>query len=229
VDLRVVEGDWAFADSHSAEIDEHWTRRTAEAPRFFNGVVHLLVHYAVSADGLLSARFIRTDFKSFLYLRETGWRDDSVADSFGSALIFSSEGHLLLGRQQHGNLNAGMCYPPSGFIDAGDVGPGGVIDISQSALREIAEETGLDTGFLRRIDGYVVTIAGPVLSIGVPWQSPWPGKTLVEDVTRYIEADPDSELAAVLLAAPGGETSHLPMPDYARAMLGALPGLITAA
>jgi 8-oxo-dGTP pyrophosphatase MutT (NUDIX family) len=229
VDLRVVDGTWDFADGHRTEIDEHWARRAAEAPGFFNGIVHLLTHHAVSSDGVLSARYIRTDFKSFLYLRETGWRDSGVADSFGSALIFSSDGHLLLGRQRHGNLNAGLCYPPSGFIDADDVAADGVIDISHSAQREIVEETGLDPGFLRRVDGYIVTLVGPVVCIGVPWRAPWSGETLLQVATRYIEKDPNSELAGVLLAQPGTDAGHLPMPDYARAMIRELPRLITGA
>lgn len=225
VTLRVVDGSWAFAARHRQEIDLHWGRRTRENPNFFNGVVHVLVSRSVSSDGVLSATFVRTDFKSFLYWRETGWRDQTVMDAFGSALILSSEGRVLLGRQRAGNLNGGLSYPPGGFIDSRDVGPDGRIDLDGSVLREITEETGLDGQTLRRLDGYVVTLAGPVLSIAVPWTSALAEDALVGAATRYIEADPDGELQSVVLADPGPPGGALPMPDYARVLLTGLPQL----
>ncbi|MBN8910869.1 MAG: NUDIX hydrolase [Rhizobiales bacterium] len=141
VDLRVTDGGWAFADRHRGEIEAHWARRVREAPGFFNGPVFMMDAYSVSAHGHLSASFIRSDFRSFLYWRETGFRDDRIMDGFGSALIRSADGRVLLGRQSAGNLNSGLCYPPSGFIDVRDVRPDGLIDIDRSVAREVAEET----------------------------------------------------------------------------------------
>jgi 8-oxo-dGTP pyrophosphatase MutT (NUDIX family) len=229
VSLQVSEGPWAFAESHAADINAHWQRRLHESPNFFNGTVHILADYTLSGRALLTGRFLRTDFKSFLYWRETGWQDRSVMDAFGSALILSAEGDVLLGRQRAGNLNAGLCYPPGGFIDPRDVGPDGVIDIEGSVLREITEETGLDARVLRRSGGYVVTLAGPSISIAVPWQSHLSGPALLDEVSRFIAADPDGELSSVVLTAPGEASAALAMPDYARALLRDLPDLKTSA
>ncbi|MCC7252422.1 NUDIX hydrolase [Hyphomicrobium sp.] len=225
VDLNVTDGGWAFADRSREEIDQHWELRTHEKPGFFNGVVHLMTECALSAGGMFSARFVRTDFKSFLYWRETGWCDQSVMDAFGSALILSADGQVLLGRQSAGHLNSGLCYPPSGFIDVRDIGPDGRIDIDGSVAREIAEETGLAAPAIARTGGYVLTFAGPVLSIAVPYRSPLPGAALLKDAARHISAEADSELADLVLAAPGDAAAGLPMPDYARVLLGHLPGL----
>lgn len=227
VDLRVADDAWPFSERHREDINAHWERRARETPGFFNGVVHLLTAHALSESGILAARFVRTDFKSFLYWRETGWRDAGVMDAFGSALILSAEGDVLLGRQRAGNLNSGLCYPPSGFIDPSDIGTDGTIDIEGSVAREIAEETGLAAPAIARTGGYVVTIAGPVLSIAVPYRSPLPGATLLRQAARHISADADSELAGLLLATPGPGTGELPMPEYARALLGHLPRLKT--
>jgi hypothetical protein len=228
VDLRVTDGTWAFADRHRSDIEANWARRVRETPGFFNGAVFLITRYAVSADGILSARFIRSDFKSFLYWRDTGWPDDSVMDGFGSALILSADGRVLLGRQSDGNLNSGFCYPPSGFIDARDVGPDGVIDIEGSVAREVAEETGLAAPALSRSDGYVVTIAGPAMSIAVPLLSPLPGDALIQEAGRHISSHEASELADLICVAPG-DAIGLPMLDYARALLANLPRLKTTA
>jgi 8-oxo-dGTP pyrophosphatase MutT (NUDIX family) len=219
LDLRVTDGHWPFAEHHSEAIEAHWQERLSETPSFFNGVVHLLTAYSVSPDGLLSARFVRSDFKSFLYWRETGWPDMTVMDAFGSALIFSAEGHVLLGRQSAGNLNSGLLYPPGGFIDARDVGPDGLIDLEASVAREITEETGLAAPAIERHGGYLIALAGPVLSIGVRYRSPLNDGELVETARAYIAADAESELADFAMAPRDGHGRELAMPDYARALL----------
>lgn len=229
VDLRVTDGRWDFAERHSGDIEAHWARRVREAPVFFNGPVFMMDAYSVAADGHLSASFIRSDFRSFLYWRETGWRDERIMDGFGSALILSADGRVLLGRQSDGNLNSGLCYPPSGFIDVRDVGLDGKIDIDRSVAREVAEETGLDASELVRGDGYIVTIAGPSMSIAVPLSSPLTGEALLREATRHISSEEESELVQLLLVAPGAPKAGLPMLDYARALLTNLPDLEIAA
>lgn len=219
LDLRVTDGHWPFAEHHKDAIEIHWRERLAETPSFFNGVVHLLTAYSLSSDGLLTARFVRSDFKSFLYWRETGWPDTTVMDAFGSALIFSAEGHLLLGRQRAGNLNSGLLYPPGGFIDARDVGHHGLIDLEASVAREIMEETGLAAPAIERRDGYLIALAGPVLSIGVRYHSPLDERELIDTARAYIAADAESELVDFAVAQRAGNGPELTMPDYAGALL----------
>lgn len=224
VELHVVDGRWEFAARHALDIDLHWQRRTAENPKFFNGVVHVLVSYSVSDAGVFSGSFVRTDFKSFLYWRETGSADRTAMDAFGSALILS-EGRVLLGRQRSGNLNGDLSYPPGGFIDVRDIAPDGTIDLDGSVLREISEETGLDDRALRRLSGYVVTLAGPVLSIAVPWTSNLPEAQIIGEITRFIDADPDGELQGVSFVSPAPSALGLAMPAYTRVLLEGLSNL----
>lgn len=218
LDLRVIDGGWPFADRNRAEIDAHWQARTLDNPAFFNGVIHLLTDFSAQR-GVLSGRFIRAEFKSFLYWRETGHADQGVMDAFGSGLIFSADGRMLLGRQRAGNLNGGLCYPPGGFIDARDVRADGKIDLEGSVAREIFEETGLAAPTLERAEDYVVTIAGPSLSIAVPYRSSLGGAALIDAVREHIAADPGGELADVVLAEPGENPGAAPMPAYAQALL----------
>ena len=227
-ELRVTDAAWPFALRHAQEIAAHWQRRARENPNFFNGAIHMLSAYTVSGDGVFSGRYLRTDFKSFLYWRETGWRDTSVMDAFGSALIRSAEGHVLLCRQRAGNLNSGLCVLPGGFIDGRDIAADGTIDIVHSVRREIAEETGLGEGQLRQAGGLMVATAGPALSIAVPWQSDLPGLELVRLANRHIAADPKGELAEVLAVAPEDALGGgLPLPDFVRVLLGKLADLKT--
>lgn len=219
LDLRLTDGSWAFSEVYRQDIQAHWERRVAEAPSFFNGTIHLLTGFSVSSEGHFSAKFIRSDFKSFLYWRETGWPDRSVMDAFGSALIVSSEGHVLLGRQRAGNLNGGLSYPPSGFIDARDVQPDGRIDIEASVAREIFEETGLAGPEIERNGDYVVTLAGPVLSIAVRYRSKLPDAALLDATFHHISADAESELECVSFVDPNQIGSGIAMPSYAETLL----------
>jgi len=227
VDLRLVEGTWPFAVENEHAITRHWERRRQETPGFFNGVVYVLVAFSMSEAGTLSGRLVRTDFRSSLYWRDSGWRDSSVMDAFGAALITSAEGHLLVGRQRAGHLNSGLYYPPSGFLDAEDITGDGRVDIDASAARETVEETGLSPSHLQRAGDYVIAMVGGLMSIGVPFRSPLSGAALLAEATRHIEGDDTSEVAEFLLIRPG-EAHGLPMPDYARAMIAHLPNLKTS-
>ncbi|WP_072392493.1 NUDIX hydrolase [Hyphomicrobium sp. CS1GBMeth3] len=219
LDLRLSDERWPFADQHKDEIAAHWDRRVRQSPAFFNGPVLVLADYALAEDGVLRGRFLRSDFRSFLYWRETGLRDASVMDAFGCGLILSAEGSVLLGRQRAGNLNGGLCYPPAGFVDDSDVAADGSVDIEASAAREIVEETGLTAPTIERAGGYVITVAGPVLSIAVTFRSELPGAKLLLEAQRHIASDADSEIAAFLLAVPGSTLDDVPMPPYARALV----------
>ena len=140
--LELSRKPWDFASDNATAIDDHWNRRRRSNPAFFNGVVHVLEAGTI-VNGTFHATFKRTDFKSFLYWRETGYPDAAAHDAFGSALVVSREGHVVLGRQRAGNINAGIAYLPGGFIDQRDVANDGTIDIAASIRRELTEETGL--------------------------------------------------------------------------------------
>lgn len=223
VDLRVIPAPWSFAERHRDEITAHWAQARVERPCFFNGVVHMLADYEVSGAGTFRGRYLRTDFKSFLYWRDTGWRDTQVMDAFGTALIRTPAGKVLLAQQRDGNLNTGFSVVPGGFIDERDIAPDGSIDIVQSVVREISEETGLGPVQLRRGDGFLITQSGPALSIAVPWEATVAEQDLIGVANRHIAADPAGELAHAFFATPEAALDGgLALQDFVRALLGHL-------
>lgn len=229
LDLRLTEGRWDFAIENEAEIAAHWARRLAENPHYFNGIILMLANYRVSGQSLFTGRFIRTDFRSFLYWRERGQPDGSVRDTVGTALIRSPEGHVLLCQQRPGHLNSGLSTPPGGFIDARDVDGDGSIDIARAVMREITEETGLGPRTLRQGTGYLIAVSDRLVSIAVPWHTDLSGPELVREASRHIAADPEGELARVLAPSPAEALETLALPEYARALLGASQVLKTSA
>lgn len=228
-DLRVTDAGWDFARRHAPEIAAHWARRSAENPHYFNGIVLMMSDYSLSGDGHFAARFVKTDFRSFLYWRETGQADPAVRDTVATALIRARDGSVLLCQQRPGHLNTGFTTPPGGFLDARDVREDGTVDIAHAVMREIGEETGLGPPTLRQGTGFLIAIVGRLVSIAVPWESDLTGAELADAATRHIATDPEGELARVFAVAPAEALETLTMPDYARHLLGAHPLLKTSA
>lgn len=201
-DFKVSDTPWNFARDHAAAIDAHWANRRRTHPAFFNGVIYVMADLGVGAPtpgAAFAATLIATDFKSFLYWRETGHPQADVLDAFGSAILRSREGHVLLGRQSVGNINGGFAYLPGGFIDARDVGADGIVDIGASVARELAEETGLSSDELSVEPGFLVTRCGSQVSVAREYRSPLASPELRALILSRIAADPNPELADIVI------------------------------
>ncbi len=207
---------WSYAARHREAIAAHWERVRAERPKLFDGPVHVLTEHALHG-GTLTGTFARTDFKSFLYWREHG-SAAPTRDGFGSSLIRSSDGSVLLGRQSEGHLNGGFAYPPSGLIEPGDA-TGGTIDIETNIARELAEETGLVRTELERRPGYVATFAGPLVSIAIEWRSALPAAALRERILAHVARQPEPELSDVVIVRSLADIDDPIILPYARAKL----------
>ncbi len=211
--LAVEPGSWDFAERRAREIDSHWQRRVEELPGVFNGTVHLMRRHAIS-DGVLDGAFVRADFKSYLYWRDRGRPDCGTVDAFGSALIRSADGAVMLGVQRRG-INAGLAYPPGGFIDERDVKSDGAIDIEASIVRELAEETGLTLGDVERTEGFYATFTGRLLSIGIEFRSRLATADLTSLIARHIAGEEEPELARIVAVRSSADAAPIAMPRYA--------------
>jgi len=229
--------------------------RLSRAPHFWNGTVLLLrrstarvsggvLSGGVLSGGVLSGEMWVSDFKSFAHWKDAGRPDADAFDCFGSIILRSAEGHVLLGRQRQG-LSAGQCYLPSGVIDDADIDPepgsgdmggyrrvgtgagvgvdaaagvaaamAGTVNIDRNVVREMAEETGLDACLLPRRPGYLLTRAGSLMSIGVVFDTGVPSADLRADILGHIARDPDPELADVIAIASPADFAGLAVQRY---------------
>lgn len=219
VALKVADGaTWPFAVERAGEIDAHWAKRSAETPNFFNGVVHM-TRNPVIAGGVFSGELIRSDFKSFLYWREMGHPDRTVGDAFGSALLRSAEGHVVLGKQLPGNINSGLSYLPGGFIDVRDVAADGTVDIDASILREVSEETGLGLDDIERVPGYLIAVAGAAISIAAEFRSRLAAEEMRAKIRAFIALGAEPELEDAVIVRSRADVASLATAPYARVLL----------
>lgn len=219
-DLRVVGRAWPYMREHAAAIDAHWQVRKAASPRMFNGRIYVLGGCEARPGGF-SGELIAVDFKSFLHWKDSGYPDAGVRDVFGSALIRSAEGHVLLGRQRAGNINAGLAYPPGGFIDERDVGDDGAIDIRASTARELAEETGLDPGGFTTAPGYWLTRIGPMVSFACEFRSTLSSRQLRAAALHAMASAPEDELTDIVVVRQEADLDDTVAP-FARALVAAV-------
>jgi hypothetical protein len=145
LDLRMGEGGWAFAADHAARIADHWSGLTARNPHLWNGDVLICTRAGIT-DGVLAARFARSDYASFVAWRDWGTPDKSARNCFGSPVVLTSDRALVFGEMAGHTLNAGAIYPPSGSLEPRDVTADGSVDVLGSMALELGEETGLDAG-----------------------------------------------------------------------------------
>ena len=217
--LKLSDEPWVFAREHAAEIDAHWQAARTANPAYFNGAVHLIDRVRLR-ESALAATLTRTDFKSYLYWRSCGFPAAGVLDSFGSAIIRSAGGDVLLARQMPGNVNHGFACLPSGFIDARDVQADGTIDIASSIAREIAEELGDGVAMqVTREDGFVVARSGTQLCFGAVYNTALSTAEIVALVDEHNAASEDPELEAIIPVASLADLAGIKMLPYARVLL----------
>jgi 8-oxo-dGTP pyrophosphatase MutT (NUDIX family) len=221
--LTVTGAEWPFARAHALEIDAYWQQRTSANPGFFNGRIYMMSDYEIR-DAAFEGRLLQVEFKAFLYWKNHGWPDRTVFDVFGSALIRADDGAILLGRQRAGNLNAGLVYLPGGFIDPRDVDDEGRVDIGQSILREVEEETGLHAHSLGVSDGYLITTIGQQVSIALEIIGDGDAATLQDRIAGALASDAEPELEEIVVVRKWDEAELLPMPSYAQVLLAHLFG-----
>jgi len=208
---------WTFAQEHAEDIAQNWQRCRAEMPSMFDGTVYLMREHAVHGAAL-TATFFKTDFKTFLYWSDGRHPGTGISEGFGTSLIRSAEGHILLGRQAPGHLHSGRIYPPSGLIDGADV-RGDSIDIEASIVRELGEETGLGPAHLTRAPGYILSRVGPLVAIAAEWHSPLPAEDLRASILHFVRSQSTPELADIVIVRRCADIDECATLAFAQALL----------
>lgn len=142
VDLRLVPGEWSFAVERRAEIEQLWDKALAGNPALWNGRVLMAKTFACE-DGRVRADMLETDFASYLAWRDWEFPDISAFNIFGSAIVVSRDGAVVLGRMAPQTVSPGYVDVPGGSLDLSDIREGGTVDIFGSTARELEEEMGL--------------------------------------------------------------------------------------
>jgi 8-oxo-dGTP pyrophosphatase MutT (NUDIX family) len=191
------QGRWHFAEDRRDEIAAHWQKRLVEAPSMWDGQV-LHVQNAGLRDGILHGTLLPVRFSAHLAWRDWGRPESGVTQLFGSGIVRSSDGAIILGKMRAHTANAGAVYPSSGMLDRSDIGPDGRADVFGSVARELEEEMGLRIEEGAIADSFIVW-DGAAISVNRIVDFLATGDDLVRRVRHTLRGQSDPELADVVV------------------------------
>jgi len=199
LDFDFVDRAWPFAEAEAERIAEHWRARLAAQPKLYNGRVLLLArHTLVSrpAGAALAGEYIEVDYAAFLAWRDFDFPGPAVANCFAMAALVGADGGFLVGEMAPHTANAGAIYFPAGTPDADDVFAGKV-DLKASALRELAEETGVAAGEATVAPDWIVVYAPPRIACMKIVRLAEPADVAKARIESFLAAEPEAELSAM--------------------------------
>ncbi len=196
-----MEGVWPFAEKNRDAIAAHWAQAVETNPALWDGKL-VLAERPVLNGKCLRANSIEVSYSSYLAWRDWGFPEKTFFNVFGSAVIRSAEGHLVFGEMAAHTAGAGLIYPPAGSLERSDVGEEGRLDVFSSAVRELAEETGLvvDVAVSGR-SGFAdfASRAGQLISVNRVFQFERPAAALVEEISAFMATQDRAELGGVVV------------------------------
>lgn len=221
VRLRLRSGAWPIADDLRPKIEAHWAACLTANPHLWNGRVlgtiapgepgGIAIH-----DGVLTGEAVEGDFAGFIAWRDWGFPEIGIRNLFGSALVMSSDGALILGVMGATTANAGKIYPPGGSLEPADVNADGNVDVVASIERELREETGLNAGEAT-MEGMLAAFDGPRVSIGRVLRFPYKADDLVSTVMAELDRQEERELERVVAFRSAAELERPEITAYSRA------------
>jgi len=196
-DIRFVPGEWPLPAKMRAEVAQVWARLKADKPHIWDGRILGFTPPVIGADGILRAEAREDAYSAFLTWRDAGFPDVGIFHIFGTALILSSDGALILGIMGGDTINAGRVYPPGGSLEPRDVRADGAVDVDFCIRTELMEETGLDAASAEQ--GPLLAIfEGQRLSIARVFRFAGTADDLLAKIRTNLDAQEERELADVV-------------------------------
>jgi len=217
LEVRCVERQWAWADEHRRAIDEFWQTARARQPALFDGAVYMFADLRIEGDACRAVCF-ETRFSRLLYAKRMGFPDPSVVNAFAMGALRAEDGAFVLGVMGPETANAGQIYFPSGSPDPSDRRDG-MLDLSGSISRELAEETGLADGEYRVDKGWSVVRDGGLVAFLRPVGLSGDAEEVRALMLARMSRLPEQELADIYIARGPGDIDERRMPPFIQAYL----------
>jgi 8-oxo-dGTP pyrophosphatase MutT (NUDIX family) len=217
IDYRVEQKPWRFAIDEAEAVDRHWDKLTRRNPHLFNGRVFLMHRLSVADEGgrrVLRGAGLEADYKAFIAWRDFGTPDLEVCNFFAMGALLSADGAFVLGRMSVHTANAGRVYFPAGTPDPQDRLEDGTIDLPGNILRELAEETGIDSGDVIAEPGWTVVFAGPRIACMRVLRSSLAVADLRARFAAHIAGNPSPELDGLHAVYSDGDLDEERMPEF---------------
>ena len=217
VDIRLVPGSWPLPEALRALVPETWARLLAKNPQLWDGRILGVCGIGGGlphvTNGVLTGEAREDRFSVYLTWRDQGFPQIGMHNLFGSAVVMSADGAMLLGRMGAWTANAGQIYPAAGSLEPGDV-VDGQVQVFASLARELQEETGLDVAEAE-VGHTLAIFDGPRISIARGLRFDATAEELTARVRRNLAAQTERELEDVVTIRSRRELEAAgPFPPY---------------
>ncbi|WP_213738840.1 NUDIX hydrolase [Bradyrhizobium sp. dw_411] len=197
LDLSFQERPWPFADQRRADIDAHFAKRQRDTPEIWNGRI-LLGRDADISGNCFRANYFATDFASLLAWIDWGFPDPEIFNGFGMGALRCADGAFVMGEMGRHTANAGQIYFPAGTPDLDDLRDGKV-DMDDSVMRELGEETGLTPADYKADDYWDCVVVGATIAMMRILHADMTGEAMRARIEANLAAQDHPELSAVHL------------------------------
>jgi 8-oxo-dGTP pyrophosphatase MutT (NUDIX family) len=144
-------------------------------------------------EPVLTGFAFETGYKGFIARRDFGAPGPKVLNCFAMAALRSADGAFMLGRMGQHTASAGQLYFAAGTPDRDDI-LDGQVDFEGSALRELAEETGIAAHEVTLASHWTLVRHGAMIACMRPAQSALSSAELMAKCAAFIAKDPEPEL-----------------------------------
>jgi 8-oxo-dGTP pyrophosphatase MutT (NUDIX family) len=206
---------WDFATDRAADIDANWHKRRAANPQLYNGKVLLMRDIALSEATLFGTCFA-VDYKAFLAWHDMGHPTDAK-NLFAMAALRSADGAYMLGEMAPWTANAGQIYFPCGTPDLNDI-TADTLDLEGSALRELAEETGLGPSEATPVSGWTIVFDGALVACVKAMRTQLSAAELIIRAKTFFAREKNPELTQLMSIFDAADMCAQ-MPNFIRAYL----------
>jgi 8-oxo-dGTP pyrophosphatase MutT (NUDIX family) len=197
LDLNFQERPWPFADQRRADIDAHFALRQRDKPELWNGRI-LLGRDADMSGDCFRANYFETDFASLLAWRDWGFPDPEIFNGFGMGALRCADGAFVMGEMGQHTANAGQIYFPAGTPDLDDLRDGKV-DMDDSVMRELEEETGLTPADYKAGAHWDCVVVGATIAMMRVLHADVPGEAMRARIEANLAAQDHPELSRIHL------------------------------
>jgi 8-oxo-dGTP pyrophosphatase MutT (NUDIX family) len=218
VTARRLDAPWPWADANRARIAAHWAALTRANPALFNGRVLVRRRQDIVA-GRLELDYVEADYASFIAFRDFGFPDPATGNGFALAALRAADGAWLLGRMGEHTANPGKIYFPAGTPDPDDVLADGSVDLAGSAVRELAEETGLTAADVTFTERWTAVFAGARTAMMREVHAPGPAEAVRERIRAFLARETRPELADIVVVRSPADIDAEAMPPFMQAFL----------
>lgn len=220
VELPIEPGMHPWHRANEAAIRLWWSREVERRPFLFNGKI--VMHFPPQWHGdTLVARSRMADFACLSYWLAQGGKATSEADGichfFGSPVLLSADGAVIMVRMSARTANPGKVYAPSGSLDASDV-YGDKVDLLAYMAREVMEETGLDLADATPEQGMHVYRNGGIYTCYRRNELPFTAAEIERRVRIHLSFQNEPEIDGIFCYY-GADQPSEPLTDYMRAFL----------